>query len=269
MPSTVLYDQDGGVATVTLNRPHAMNTLGEDLPERALEALQRAADTEEVSVVILTGAGRAFSAGGDLRAMAEGTTARELATDSRHGRIAHLRRLMVSSQLLLEMPKVTIAAINGACAGAGLAWACACDLRYAATSATFSVAFRRVGLSGDYGGTWTLPRIVGAAKARELYLLSPLFDGVEAERIGLVSKALPEGEFMTYVRSIADDIARSSRVAVRGMKANLNDALRLGFSELLDREAARHVDAAGTEEHREAARAFTEKRETKKRARHI
>jgi len=260
MSSTVLYERDGRVAIITLNRPERMNTMGDDLPERALEALERAADDADVWAVILTGAGRAFCAGGDLGAMAEGKTARERATSSDQGRVEHLRRMMRSSQLLHEMPKVTIAAINGACAGAGLSWACACDLRYAAASAKFNVAFRNAGLSGDFGGTWTLPRIVGPAKARELYLLSPRFDAGVAERLGLVSEVFPDGELMARVRAVADDVVRSAPVAVRQMKANLNDALRLSFTELLDREAARHIAAARTEDHKEAARAFMEKR---------
>ena len=263
MSSTVLYEQDGRVATITLNRPDRMNTMGDDLPERALEALQRAADDADVWAVVLTGAGRAFCAGGDLGAMAGGETAREKATPSQQGRVEHLRRMMRSSQLLHEMPKVTIAAINGACAGAGLSWACACDLRFAAAGAKFNVAFRGAGLSGDFGGTWTLPHIVGPAKARELYLLSPRFDAAEAERMGLVSKVLPDDELMAYVRQVADDVVSSAPVAVRHMKANLNDGLRLSFTELLDREAARHVAAAATEDHKEAARAFLEKRKPK------
>jgi 2-(1,2-epoxy-1,2-dihydrophenyl)acetyl-CoA isomerase len=258
--STVLYEKDARVATITLNRPDRLNTMGDDLPERALEALERAADDQEVWVVILTGAGRAFCAGGDLGAMAERKTARDRAATTVQGRVEHLRRMMRSSQLLHEMPKVTVAAINGACAGAGLSWACACDLRFAATSAKFNVAFRGAGLPGDFGGTWTLPRIVGPAKARELYLLSPRFDATEAERIGLVSKTLPDEELMPHVRSVAEDVAGAAPIAVRQMKANLNDALRLSFSELLDREAARHIAATQTQDHLEAAAAFLAKR---------
>jgi len=260
MSSTVLYEREAHVATITLNRPERMNTMGADLNERALEALQRAADDPDIWVVILTGAGRAFCAGGDLGAMAERKTARDEATTSEHGRIEHLRRMMRSSQLLHGMGKVTIAAINGACAGAGLSWACACDLRFAAVSAKFNVAFRNAGLSGDFGGTWTLPRIVGGAKARELYLLSPRFDALEAERIGLVSRTLPDDELMPHVHQVAEDMVHSAPIALRQMKANLNDAERLSFSELLDREAARHIAALGTEDHVEAAKAFLEKR---------
>lgn len=261
MSSTVLYEQDGRVATITLNRPERMNTMGGDLNERMLEALQKAADDEDVRAVVVTGAGRAFCAGGDLGAMKERQGDAMYADSSRQGHVEHLRRMMRSSQLLHEMPKVTIAAINGACAGAGLAWACACDLRYAAAGAKFNVAFRDAGLTGDFGGTWTLSRIVGPAKARELYLLSPRFDGEEAERIGLVSRTLPDVEqLMEHVRSVADQIARAAPIAVRGIKANLNDALRLSFSELLDREVERHIAASKSEDHLEAATAFLEKR---------
>jgi len=261
-PGTVLYEVVDGVATVTLNRPDRMNTMGDDLNERALEALQRAADDSDVRVVVLTGAGRAFCAGGDLGAMSErrGGADRAGAGGGTQARVEWLRRMVRSSQLLHEMPKVTIAAINGACAGAGFSWACACDLRYAAASAKFNVAFRNAGLSGDFGGTWTLPRIVGPAKARELYLLSPRFDAAEAERIGLVSKTLPDAELMEHVRSVARDLVAAPPIALRNIKQNLNDAMRLGFSEALDREAERHIAGTLTEDHLEAATAFLEKR---------
>jgi 2-(1,2-epoxy-1,2-dihydrophenyl)acetyl-CoA isomerase len=259
MSSTVLYEKDGRVATVTLNRPERMNTMGGDLTGRLLEALGRACDDADVWAVVLTGAGRAFCAGGDLGAMKERHG--DADAPGPQGRVDQLRRMMRSSQLLRDMPKVTIAAINGACAGAGLSLACACDLRYAASGAKFNVAFRDAGLSGDFGGTWTLPRIVGAAKARELYLLSPRFDAAEAERIGLVSKTLPSvEELMEHVRSIADQVVSAAPIALRSMKANLNDAMRLGFAELLDREAERHIAATRTEDHLEAASAFLEKR---------
>jgi 2-(1,2-epoxy-1,2-dihydrophenyl)acetyl-CoA isomerase len=258
---TVLYESGGGVATITLNRPERLNTMGDDLPERALEAFERAASDDAVRVVVLTGAGRGFCAGGDLEAMSKrqgGAASGGGATFQ--SQVAWLRRNMRSSQLLHEMPKVTIAAINGACAGAGLSWACACDLRYAAAGAKFNVAFRNAGLSGDFGGTWTLPRIVGPAKARELYLLSPRFDATEAERIGFVSKVFPDTELMTRVREITDDLAAAAPIALANMKRNLNDSLRLSFSEALDREAERHVAGTRTADHLEAATAFLQKR---------
>ena len=257
MNETVLYEADGGIATITLNRPERLNAMTAPLLTEALEALETAASDDEVRVVVLTGAGRGFCAGGDLSAGAGGGV---VGGGPVEADVASLRRFMRSSQLLHGMPKVTIAAINGACAGAGLSWACAADLRYAAASAKFSTAFLTAGLSGDFGGTWTLPRLVGAAKARELYLLADRFDAAEAERIGLVAKALPDDELVGFVRSTAERLASAAPVALRGIKANLNDASEVGFAELLDREAARHVRSGRTSDAREAARAFVEKR---------
>jgi 2-(1,2-epoxy-1,2-dihydrophenyl)acetyl-CoA isomerase len=258
--ATVLYQSDNGIATVTLNRPERLNTMGGDLLERLLEALERAASDTATRVVVVTGAGRGFCAGGDLDAMTRrggGTVKRDV---PHAANVRNLRARMRSSQLLMEMDKITIAAINGACAGAGFSLACACDLRFAAQGAKFNVAFRNAGLSGDFGGTWTLPRIVGPAKARELYLLSPRFDATEAARIGLVSRTLPDAEFMPYVQGVAAELAGAAPLALVRMKQNLNDALRFSFSELLDREAERHTLGVATEDHIEAGRAFLEKR---------
>ena len=154
-----------------------------------MAALEQAAEDDAVRAVILTGTGRAFCAGGDLRGMAAGGNGNRPKTTE--GSIARLRGAMRTSQLMHGMGKVTFAAINGACAGAGLAWACACDIRYAADNAVFNTAFMTAGLSGDFGGTWSLSRIVGPAKARELYLLAEKFDATEAARIGLVSECRP------------------------------------------------------------------------------
>jgi 2-(1,2-epoxy-1,2-dihydrophenyl)acetyl-CoA isomerase len=213
-----------------------------------------------VRVVILTGAGRGFCAGGDLSAGEGGGVLSGKAIERDVGR---LRQYMQSSRLLHEMPKPTIAAINGPCAGAGLSWACAVDLRYAAASAKFSTAFLTAGLSGDFGGTWTLPRIVGPAKARELYLLAERFDAREAERIGLVSRVVADDELMPYVRSVAERLRAAAPLALRAIKENLNDALEVGFAEMLDREPGRHVRCAHTRDATEAARAFVEKRPPK------
>jgi 2-(1,2-epoxy-1,2-dihydrophenyl)acetyl-CoA isomerase len=258
-PQTVLYESANGIATITLNRPERLNTMGGDLLDRLLEAVEHAAGDSEVRVVVVTGAGRAFCAGGDLGVMSEGHGNVRANVSHAHN-VNRLRASMRISQLLHEMPKVTIAKINGACAGAGLSVACACDLRYAAQSAKFNVAFRNAGLSGDFGGTWTLPRIVGPAKARELYLMSPRFDAHEAERIGLVHKALPDAELSAHVAAAAADLASAAPITLALMKQNLNDGLRTTFGEQLDREAERHVQSALTEDHREAARAYLEKR---------
>jgi 2-(1,2-epoxy-1,2-dihydrophenyl)acetyl-CoA isomerase len=254
----VIYEVADGIATITLNRPDDLNTMGGELVPMAAQAMLQAAEDSSVRAVILTGAGRAFCAGGDLRGMRGGEGAAEVTIEAS---VARLRGAMKTSELLHGMPKVTIAAINGACAGAGLAWACACDLRYAAQSAKFNTAFMTAGLSGDFGGTWTLPRIVGPAKARELYLLAEKFDAVEAARIGLVSAVLPDDELLPFVRDRAARVAGFAPLTLRAIKENLNDSLELGFAEQLDREADRHVRSGRTEDAREAARAFLEKRQ--------
>ena len=252
----VLCEVKDGVATLTLNRPERLNAMGGEILPLVLSELERLAADATVAVVVLTGAGRGFCVGGDL----SGNLPRELRVESLEGATAALRALMRSAQLLREMPQVTIAAINGPCAGAGLAWACACDLRYAAASARFATAFVDAGLSGDFGGSWTLPRIVGPGKARELYLLADRFDADEALRIGLVSKVVPDAELIPHVRGVAERLRQKAPLALRAIKQNLADAEGSSFSELLDREAERHVRLSRSADAREAARAFMEKR---------
>jgi len=258
MSTTVLYEADGPVATVTLNRPENMNTMNNELLAAAVDVFERIASDDTIRAVIFTGNGRAFCAGGDLSGGAGGGVFDDSPVQHQ---IDRLRRAMRTSQLLHEMPKVTIAAINGACAGAGLSWACACDLRYAAASARFNTAFLSAGVSGDFGGTWTLPRIVGPSKARELYMLSERFTAGEAERLGLVARTVSDDELMTTVRNIAQKLSKSAPLALQRIKANFNDSERVSFSEALDLEADRHTRCSLTEDATEAANAFMEKRE--------
>ena len=180
---TIRYERDGPVATLTLNRPDHMNGMTNRMVRETTQALAAAAEDRDVRVLILTGAGRAFSPGADLGNVASGAPDEPLRADDFRAPV-----------FLHEMPAVTIAAINGACAGAGLGWACACDLRIAAESARFNTAFLDVGVAGDMGGPWTLARLVGPAKARELYFLPQKFDAAEAARIGLVAKVVPDAE---------------------------------------------------------------------------
>ena len=254
--AAVRYEISDGIATITLNRPERLNAMDGPLMDGARAGLIAANNDDAVRVVILTGAGRGFCAGGDLRAGGA-----SLGEGPPEARISMLRTYMQTSQMLREMPKITIAAINGAVAGAGLSWACAADLRYAAESAKFLTAFGNVGLSGDFGGTWTLPRIVGPAKARELYLLGDTIDAQEALRVGLVAAVFPDDEFMDSVRAIAERLHNKAPIALQHIKRNLNDADRMPFSELLDREAERHVRSGQTEDMREAVAAFFERRE--------
>jgi 2-(1,2-epoxy-1,2-dihydrophenyl)acetyl-CoA isomerase len=254
MNETVLYKADGGIATITLNRPDRLNAMNADLLQGAVDALEEAAHDTSVRVVIFTGAGRGFCAGGDLSA------SDTLGSGNTDTRIGVLQALQRSSRLLREMPKVTIAAINGPCAGGGMSWAAAADLRYAAASAKFTTAYLNAGLSGDFGGTWTLPRIVGSARARELYLLSDKFTAAEAEHYGFISKMLPDEELMTHVDAVASRLLAAAPVALRQIKQNLNDAEVVSFNQALDTEAERHVRTGESPDSAEARKAFLERR---------
>jgi 2-(1,2-epoxy-1,2-dihydrophenyl)acetyl-CoA isomerase len=254
MNDTVIYESDQGVATITLNRPDKLNAMNAELLNAATSALERAANDNDIRVVIFTGAGRGFCAGGDLSARDT------LGSGNTESRIGVLQAMQRSSKLLREMPKVTIAAINGPCAGGGFSWAAAADLRYAAESAKFTTAYLNAGLSGDFGGTWTLPRIVGSARARELYLLADRFTAAEAANYGFVSRVLPDDELMPHVRSVATKLLAAAPIALQRIKQNLNDAEDLPFNQALDREADRHVRTGDSADSGEARRAFLEKR---------
>ncbi|HLX37440.1 MAG TPA: enoyl-CoA hydratase-related protein, partial [Candidatus Binataceae bacterium] len=175
----------------------------------------------------------------------------------------NLRHGEEASRLLHEMPKVTIAAVNGPAAGAGLSIAMACDIRVASENARFGTAFARVGFSGDYGGTWSLTQLVGSAKARELYFLPDVIDANEAVRIGLANRVVPAASFKDEVEKLAKRIANGPTVAYTHIKANLNLALTHEFRDLLDREAWGQTLTGQTEDHKEAVKAFLEKREPK------
>ena len=183
MTQDLLESIKDGVATLTLNRPDRLNAMSADrCSTRMLEALPRLAEDAKVGVIVLTGAGRGFCAGGDVKAMAEG---REFGGTTLEEKAQALRSRMEVSRWLHEMPKPTIAMVRGAAAGAGLSLALACDLRIAGDSARFATAFARVGYSGDFGGSWFLTQLVGTAKARELYYTAEIVDAAQALALGL------------------------------------------------------------------------------------
>ena len=173
MTQDLLESIKDGVATLTLNRPDRLNAMSAEMLDAMLEALPRLADDADVGVIVVTGAGRGFCAGGDVKAMAEG---REFGGTTLEEKAQALRSRMEVSRWLHELPKPTIAMIRGAAAGAGLSLALACDLRIAGDSARFATAFARVGYSGDFGGSWFLTQLVGTAKARELYYTADILD---------------------------------------------------------------------------------------------
>jgi len=246
---TILYEKSGPVATLTINRPDRLNGMTKKMLREAREALTAASDDREVRVLVLTGAGKTFCPGADLQMVASDSDDEPSSTDD--------FRVPV---LLHTMPAVTIAAINGACAGAGLGWACACDLRYAAPSVRFNTAFLDVGVAGDMGGPWSLPRIVGAAKARELYFMPDKFDAQEALRIGLVSRVFPDERFREEVGAIVQRIAEAAPIALRTMKAHFVEAERMDFASYIELESAHHLPMFSTHDTREAFTAKVEKR---------
>ena len=245
---TIIYDKTEHRATITMNRPEARNGITQRMLDELYEAVQDAAADTSLRVVILRGAGRDFCPGADVKHYAAGGGGR-----------SNPKAFHVSS-VLHAAPVVTVAAIRGACAGAGLGWAAACDLRVCDDTAKFNSAFLGVGLSGDMGGPWTLPRIVGAGKARELYFLPGKFDAAEAYRIGLVNRLYGEAEFEAALEGIAQQLVDTAPVALKSMKANFLDAERMELAEFIDLETQRHQASGATEDSREAFKAFVEKR---------
>src|SRR5437660_4906914 len=258
MTQDLLESVKDGVATLTLNRPERLNAMSGPMLDALLEALARLAEDASVGVVIVTGAGRGFCAGGDVKAMAEG---REFSGDTLEEKAQGLRAKMEVSRWLHEMPKPTIAMVRGAAAGAGLSLALACDLRVAGDTARFATAFARVGYSGDFGGSWFLTQLVGTGKARELYFTTDLVDAREARELGMVNRVVPDARLEEETLALAARLARGPRIAYRYMKRNFNAAESGTLKDLLDLEAWHHTRCGLTEDHREAAKAFVEKRD--------
>ena len=246
------------VAVLTLNRPDRLNAMSRGMLDAMLEALPRLAEDPAVGVVILTGAGRGFCSGGDVKAMAEGAESGEAGLEDK---AQALRARMEVSRWLHEMPRPTIAMVRGPAAGAGLSLALACDMRVAADSARFGTAFARVGYSGDFGGSFFLTQLVGTAKARELYFTADLLDAQQALALGLVNRVVPDSQLEEQTLALASRLARGPSIAYRYMKRNLNAAETGTLKDLLDLEAWHHTRCGMTEDHKEAARAFVEKRE--------
>ena len=255
MPHELLESVSDRVATLTLNRPDRLNALSTPMLDGLLEALPRLAADPEIGVVILTGAGRGFCAGGDVKSMAEGSG--QLGMEDA---VQRLRGRMEVSRLLHEIPKPTIAMVNGPAAGAGLAMALACDLRVASESARFITAFAKVGFSGDFGGSYFLSKLVGTGKARELYYTGEPLSGAQALALGIANRLVADAELAEATMALATRLARGPGIALGLMKQNFNAAETGTLAELLDLEASHQVRTARTEDHAEAARAFVEKR---------
>lgn len=254
---SVLVERNGGVATITLNRPQKLNAADRELKARLLTVLTELHDDDEIRVVCLTGAGRGFCAGADLTDYVRAPIGEAYTPAS----VRELRAEMCCSELLRGMPKPTIAIVNGPCAGAGMSWASACDLRIAGDSAVFNTAFLSAGLSGDHGISWLLPRIVGDGHARDLLLHPRKVDAAHALRIGLVTEVVADDELLTRAQERAAALARLSPLAVGALKRNLSEAFGHDFARHLDAEADRQVRMRDTHDQREAVAAFNERRE--------
>jgi 2-(1,2-epoxy-1,2-dihydrophenyl)acetyl-CoA isomerase len=257
----LLAEVTGGVGVITLNRPDARNAMSGGM-NAALQTMLAAWELDsEVKCIVITGAGKGFCAGGDVKGMAssgDGTVSQNTIDGAIHAQRVNQR---LTAGKLFKMPKPTIAALPGAAAGAGLSYALACDMRVMASTAIMITAFAKVGFSGDYGGSYFLTQLVGTAKARELYYLSDRIDANEALRLGLTNWVVEPESLMEKTMEVAGRIAAGPTVAYRYMKENLNRALAGEVDDCMDLEATHHVHCGQTTDHKEAAKAFVEKRQ--------
>ena len=252
---TLQVERDAGVATLTLNRPDALNALDVDMLDRLPGLLQQLSEDDSVRCVVVTGAGdRAFCAGGDISGVGDSNVPNPAALVDR------LERWSQASVILLEMPKPTLAAVNGTAAGAGMALALACDLRAASESSRLITAFSKLAMSGDFGGSYFLTRLVGPSKARELYFLSEQIRSAEALALGLVNWVVDGPSLGDFAREKALRLADMPPRTYRNMKRNLNAAEHGSLAELVRLEAESMIDTALSEETREAAKKFFEER---------
>ncbi|MBM3221199.1 MAG: enoyl-CoA hydratase/isomerase family protein [Candidatus Rokubacteria bacterium] len=252
----LLYEVKDGIATLTLNRPERLNALGDTLREDLHDAVERASDDPEVRVMIVTGAGKGFCSGGDVKAMSERKergSGRPLME-----KVAPGRDLTVLA--LRDAPRPIIAAVNGAAAGAGMNLALACDMRLASTAAKFAQAFVRRGLHPDWGGTYFLPRVVGTAKAAELIFTGEVIDAQEALRLGIVSAVHAPEELMPAALALARKIADGPPIAIRLAKRAIYHNLDCDLRQALEFETFAQNICYETEDAAEGIKAFVEKR---------
>jgi 2-(1,2-epoxy-1,2-dihydrophenyl)acetyl-CoA isomerase len=255
MTETIRFEIAGPVATITLNRPERSNAITWDMTDAWAAALEECGRNDALSVVIVTGAGRAFCSGGDIVEM-----------QRRHEHTAWDHKCELQSRVhkiplaLQALDKPVITAINGAATGAGMDLALMSDLRLAAESARFGKTYVRVGLVPGAGGAWFLPRLVGTAKALELFWTGEIIDAREAERIGLVNKVVPDGELMSAAHALAEKIARGPQLTVRLIKRAVYAGLASDLGGALDLISSHYAVASSSADHREGVAAYLEKR---------
>src|SRR5215468_1320645 len=252
----LLYEVKDAVATLTLNRPERLNALGDTLRDDLLDAVLRATGDAAVRVIVITGAGKGFCSGGDVKAMNE-------ARETRAERPLVDKFAPSRDRVLMAMrdaPQPIIAAVNGPAAGAGMNLALACDIRLASTTARFGQTFVKRGLHPDWGGTYFLPRVVGMAKAAELIFTGEMIDAAEAHRLGIVSAVYPPEELMARARELADKIAAGPPIAIRLARRALFHNQETDLRGALEFETFAQNVCQETEDAREGIRAFVEKR---------
>ncbi len=260
MTDQLLEKIEDRVAVLTMNRPEALNALSDEMMDALSEATNRLKNDDDVGCIVLTGAGRGFCSGGDVKGMAGGTGNSVAPPSTMEMNHRKLRRHMQASIDLHEMTKPTIAMVKGPAAGAGLSLALACDIRICGESARMTTAFARVGLAGDFGGTYFLPRIVGDGKARELYFTAAMVEADEALRLGIANRIVPDDKLEEETMALASQLAHGPGITLGYMKRNLNTQNHQSLSELMDQEITHHLRSGQTADMREAATAFVEKR---------
>jgi enoyl-CoA hydratase/carnithine racemase len=246
------------VALITLNRPEARNALSDQLTPALRRMIRQCGDDSSVGALLITGAGAAFCAGGDVKGMGRNSAKAETPIDERVADLRIKQRTLTGA--LAGLRKPTVAALPGPAAGAGLALALACDIRVAAESAVMTTGYARIALTGDYGISWLLTRLVGTSRARELMFLSERIDARRCEALGLVNRVVADAELRDVAFALARSLAEGPSQAFAGMKNNLDHALTADLLDSMDQEAEHMVRSARTTDHKEAVRAFVDKR---------
>ncbi len=264
MDPCLIDKRSDGIALITLNRPENLNAVSDEMQELLEKYLADCEKDQSVRCVALTGAGRGFCAGGDVKVQNESSSQDAPVPTPREQRSAGLQRgHMAISYKLHTMPKPTVALVNGAAAGAGLSLALACDLRVCAEGARFHTSFAKVGLSGDYGGSYFLQHLIGYGRAIELYYLAGVVDAAEALNLGMVNKVVPGDQLMEEGLAYCLNLAEGPTVALANMKANFNVGETGTVEEALAQEARTMTASGETQDHAEGARSFVERRAPK------
>jgi 2-(1,2-epoxy-1,2-dihydrophenyl)acetyl-CoA isomerase len=253
---TIILSGDGPIRTITLNRPDKLNAIGGPMREEISSALRSIEQAKDSRVVILTGAGRGFCAGGDIDNLRK---LREANDEAGFQRI--LAKGKGISRLIRSMSKPVIAAVNGPCAGAGFSLALSCDLRIASEKASFGPSFARIGLHPDWGGSWLLPRLIGTAKSCELVFTGAMVSASEAERIGLANRVVAHEALLTTATQVAGSMARNPPGVLSLAKRSIYQSLSSEFESAMELETSAQMECFRSEDFLEGVTAFIEKRE--------